>query len=114
MDDLLAELPPDSEYHVVVDNHSIHKRHEAWLEKHPNVFFHYTPTSASWLNMVEIWFGILTRKSLQKKSFSDTNALAKHIEAFTETYNKTARPFVWRKRDIKGCQLKNNARNFNN
>ena len=114
MDGLLAELPPDSEYHVIVDNHSIHKRHDAWLEKHPNVFFHYTPTSASWLNMVEIWFGILSRKSLQKKSFPDTDSLARHIEAFTETYSKTARPFVWKKRDIKGSQLKNNAQNFNN
>jgi transposase len=114
MEGLLAELPPESEYHVIVDNHSIHKRHGAWLEKHPNVFFHYTPTSASWLNMVEIWFGILTRKSLQKKSFSDTDSLARHIEAFTETYNKTARPFVWKKRDIKGSQLKNNAQNFSN
>lgn len=114
MDGLLADLPADGEYHVIVDNHSIHKRHGAWLEKHPNVFFHYTPTSASWLNMVEILFGILTRNSLQKKSFSDTGALARHIDAFTEAYNKTARPFIWQKRDIQGCQLKNNDRNFKN
>ena len=53
MDDLLSELPADSEYHVIVDNHSIHKRQRAWLKKHPNVFLHYTPTGASWLYMVE-------------------------------------------------------------
>jgi hypothetical protein len=64
--------------------------------------------------MVEIWFGILTRKSLRKKSFSGTNELAAHIEAFTAAYNETARPFIWKKRDIKGSQLKNNARNFRN
>jgi transposase len=114
MDDLLAHLPDSSEYHVIVDNHSIHKRHGAWLENHPNVFFHYTPTSASWLNMVEIWFGILTRKSLRKKSFSNTGDLAAHIEAFTEAYNETAHPFVWKKREVKGSQLKNIARNFSN
>jgi len=102
MDDLLAHLPESSEYHVIVDNHSIHKRHEAWLANHPNVFFHYTPTSASWLNMVEIWFGILTRKSLRKKGFSNTGELAAHIEAFTATYNETARPFIWKRREVKG------------
>ncbi len=114
MDDLLRDLPSANEYHVIVDNHSIHKRHGVWLEEHPNVFFHYTPTSASWLNMVEIWFGILTRKSLRKKSFPSTAELAAHIEAFTAAYNKTARPFVWKKREIKGSQLKDNIRNFSN
>ncbi|MBQ4568323.1 MAG: transposase, partial [Desulfovibrio sp.] len=42
-------------FHIIADNHSIHKRHEVWLKSHPNVFFHYPPTYASWLNMVEIW-----------------------------------------------------------
>jgi transposase len=111
MEDLLRELPTAEEYHVVLDNHSIHKRHESWLQEHPNVFFHYTPTSASWLNMVEIWFGILTRKSLRGKSFENTEILSKHIMKFIETYNPTAKPFVWRKREIKGAQLTNNLRN---
>jgi transposase len=114
MNELLAGLSPDSEYHVIVDNHSIHKRHGAWLENHLNVFFHYTPTSASWLNMVEIWFGIVTRKSLREKSFSSTSELTEHIEAFVSAYNETAHPFVWKKREIKGSQLKNNAQNFSN
>lgn len=114
MNKLLADLPQTGEYHVIMDNHSIHKRHGAWLDNHPNVFLHYTPTSASWLNMVEIWFGILTRKSLRKKSFSDTEELARHIESFIHAYNGAARPFVWRKREIKGSQLKNNAQNFSN
>jgi transposase len=114
MEDLLSELPEKLEYHVIMDNHSIHKRHEAWLLNHENVFFHYTPTSASWLNMVEIWFGILGRKSLRGKSFSSTEEMAGHIERFVKSYNRSAKPFVWRKRDIKGAQLKNNARNFCN
>lgn len=114
MDELLLELPSAPEYHVIMDNHSIHKRHEAWLEEHPNVFFHYTPTSASWLNMVEIWFGILGRRSLRGKSFTSTNELGEHIRRFIDSYNKTAHPFVWKKREIHGSQLKNNVRNFCN
>jgi len=114
MDELLLELPESEEYHVIMDNHSIHKRHGLWLESHPNVFFHYTPTSASWLNMVEIWFGILTLKSLRGASFSSTQELCSHIKAFQDAYNKTARPFVWKKREVRGAQLTNSIRNFCN
>ena len=114
MEDLLSDLPDGLEYHVIMDNHSIHTRHEAWLLNHENVFFHYTPTSASWLNMVEIWLGILGRKSLRGKSFSSTEDMAGHIEKFIKSYNQNAKPFTWRKRDIKGSQLKNNIRNFCN
>jgi transposase len=97
-----------------MDNHSIHKRHDLWLDDHPNMFFHYTPTSASWLNMVEIWFGILTLKSLRGASFSITQELGAHIKAFQKAYNETAWPFVWKKREIKGAQLTNSIRNFRN
>lgn len=114
MDELLLELPNSGEYHVIMDNHSIHKRHDLWLEEHPNVFFHYTPTSASWLNMVEIWFGILSLKSLRGARFSSTQELDVQIKAFQKTYNKTAQPFVWKKREIKGAQLTNSIKNFCN
>jgi transposase len=114
MEDLLIELPNAEEYHVILDNHSIHKRHELWLSTHENVFFHYTPTSASWLNMVEIWLGILTRKSLRGASFANTEALSEHIGKFIEAYNLGAKPFIWKKREIKGAQLTNNIRNFCN
>jgi len=114
MDELLLGLPSAEEYHVILDNHSIHKRHERWLSEHENVFFHYTPTSASWLNMVEIWLGNLTRKSLRGASFANTGALCKHIGKFIEAYNQTAKPFVWKKREVKGAQLKNNIHNFCN
>ena len=114
MEELLKELPIVNEYHVIMDNHSIHKRHEEWLNEHLNVFFHYTPTSASWLNMVEIWFGILCRKSLSGKSFESTGVLGKHIEDFITSYNENAHPFTWRKREVHGSQLQNNARNFCN
>jgi hypothetical protein len=112
MDELLLELPESGEYHGIMDNHSIHKRHDLWLDEHPNVFFHYTPTSASWLNIVEIWFGILTLKSLRGANFSSTQELGAHIKAFQKAYNETARPFVWKKREIKGAQLTNSIRKF--
>jgi transposase len=114
MDELLLGLPESAEYHVIMDNHSIHKRHEKWLSEHTNVFFHYTPTSASWLNMVEIWFGILTLKSLRGVSFSSTQELGAHILAFQKAYNETAKPFVWKKRKIRGAQLTNSVNNFCN
>jgi transposase len=114
MDELLLELPSAEEYHVILDNHTIHKGHESWLAEHKNVFFHYTPTSASWLNMVEIWLGILTRKSLRGASFASTEALCGHIRKFIEAYNQTAKPFIWKKREVKGAQLTNNVRNFCN
>ena len=116
LEEVLSGLPGSetTEYHVIMDNHSIHKRHEAWQSRHPNVFFHYTPTRASWLNMVEIWFGILTLKSLRGASFRDTGQLGSHIRAFVAAYNEQAHPFVWRKRKIRGAQLSNSIKNFCN
>jgi len=58
MDDVVAEIPGDRQIHVILDNYSTHKKNHGWLAAHPNVHFHFTPTSASWLNQVEIWFGI--------------------------------------------------------
>jgi len=114
MDEVLAELPGDREIHVIMDNYCIHKKNEPWLATHPNVFFHFTPTSASWLNMVEIWFGILTRKALRGASFKDTEQLRQAIEEFIAVYNPTAKPFVWRKREVKGSQLRNTIVNLCN
>ncbi len=91
---------PGQELHVVLDNLSTHKRNEAWLERHPNVSFHFTPTSASWLNQVETWFSILQRKSLQGASFTSVEQLRTHIDTFVETYNATAVPFAWSKAEV--------------
>ena len=65
MDQVLAETSPEVELDVILDNYGTHKKCDAWLAGHPNVHFHFTPTSASWLNQVEIWFGILSRKALR-------------------------------------------------
>ncbi len=70
------------------------------------VYFHYTPTSASWLNQIEIWFGILSRKALKQASFTSTSNLINAIEAFITRHNQQAQPFKWRRREVKGAQIK--------
>jgi transposase len=114
MDEVVAEYPEDKEIHVILDNYCIHKKNEVWLSKHPNVYFHFTPTSASWLNMVEIWFGIFSRKALRGANFKNTTELRQAIEAFLKSYSEIAKPFVWRKREVKGAQLKNTIANLCN
>ena len=114
MTDLIAEQPADREIHVILDNLSTHKKNDDWLAAHPNVTFHFTPTSASWLNQVEIWFGIFSRKALAGASFASVAQLAQAIRDFTEAYNRNAAPFVWRKREVKGAQLRNTIVNLRN
>lgn len=114
MDEVVADVPASQEVHVILDNYSTHKKNDEWLAAHPNVHFHFTPTSASWLNQVEIWFGIFTRKSLRGASFTCKEDLTKSIRAFIESYNKSAAPFVWRKREVKGSQLRNTIVNLCN
>ena len=114
MDRLVSELPPGKEIHVIVDNYCIHKKNDAWLAAHKHVFFHFTPTSASWLNQVEIWFGILSRKALRGASFRNLEQLRQAIEDFIAAYGPTAKPFVWRKREVKGSQLRNTIVNLRN
>jgi transposase len=116
MDDLLTELPTSetAEYHVILDNYSIHKRCDEWLKANPNVFFHFTPTSASWLNQVEIWFNIMTRKVLRGASFDSIEQLCEAIEKYIASYNKSAEPFIWKKREVKGTQIKDTIANLRN
>jgi transposase len=114
MDDLIYETTPEKELHVIMDNYCIHKKNDAWLIAHPNVHFHFTPTSASWLNQVEIWFGIMSRKVLRGGSFKSQEELRTAIEAFIKAYGPTAKPFVWRKREVKGSQIRNTIVNLCN
>jgi transposase len=114
MDQVVAETPADQELHVIMDNYCTHKKCDSWLAKHPNVHFHFTPTSASWLNQVEIWFGILSRKALRGLSTRSTAELRQAIEAFIKAYSAHAKPFKWRKREVKGSQLQNTIVNLCN
>ena len=95
--DVIAKLYPRTELHVILDNSSTHKTPEvkSWLEAHPRIHFHFTPTGASWMNMVEAWFSILTRKSVRRGSFDSVKALIKHIRKYITHWNENAVPFIW-------------------
>src|SRR5882762_5603710 len=106
MNDIVA-AHPDTAIHVVLDNLNTHKpRNDRWLKLHPNVTFHFTPTRASWLNQVEIWFSILQAQSLNGASFTSVKQLRLHIDDFVEAYNADAKPFVWTKSEVHQKRLK--------
>lgn len=108
LDGVLAELPGDQEVHVILDNYGTHKRNQDWLAKYAGrVQFHFTPTSASWLNQVEIFFSIFERRTLRGASFKSKEQLRLAIQAFLARHNQNPRPFRWRKREVKGSQLRN-------
>jgi transposase len=113
LDAVIAELPTDKDIHVILDNYCTHKKNADWLAKYDGrVEFHFTPTSASWLNQVEIWFGLLTRKALRGASFGSKDQLRSAIEAFVARTNENPKPFHWRKREVKGSQLRNTIVNL--
>lgn len=94
-----GETPQDLELHLIVDNSSSHKSPpvKRWLERHPRFHLHFTPTSSSWLNMVELFFGQLTRKRLRRGSFESVAELVSAIEEAIEEHNKNPKPFIWTK-----------------
>jgi transposase len=95
----LIRAYPRRALHVVLDNSSTHCTPEvkAWLQRHKRVNFHFTPTSASWMNMVEIWFSILTKQQVRRGIYHDVPELIAAIDTFIEGYNQRAQPFVWTK-----------------
>ena len=91
MNDVIADYPDDQEIHVILDNLNTHKpKHDRWRARHPNVHFHFTPTRASWLNMIEIWFSILSRRALKGASFTSPRQLREAINAFIAAWNPKA------------------------
>jgi len=115
LEGVLADQPPDQDIHVVLDNYSPHKRNEDWLAKFEGrVQFHFTPTSASWLNQIEIVFSLLQRKTLNGGSFQTKDQLREAVEAFFRNHNEHAKPFRWRKREVRGSQLHNTIVNLCN
>ena len=90
-------MPPNLDVHLVVDNYSTHKhaRVKRRLAARPRYHLHFTPTYASWLNQVEIWFHIITRKAIRRGSFASVTQLKERILRFTDHYNPGARPFLW-------------------
>lgn len=90
---------PDQELHLVMDNYATHKTPEVkdWLARHKNFHVHFTPTSASWLNLVEVWFGIIDRQAIRRGIFTSVKDLNAKIRAFINGWNDRKHPFVWTK-----------------
>jgi len=97
--DIDESVEPALAIHVVLDNLSAHKAPavQRWLLRHPHVHFHFTPTYASWLNLVERFFGLLTAKALKRGSHTSIPQLRKAILAFVEAHNENGKPFRWTK-----------------
>jgi len=95
--DIDTQVPAGFAVHLIVDNYATHK-HPAvlrWLAAHPRFQLHYTPTYASWLNQVEIWFSIITQKAIRRGTFRSVKELVAKIEHFVASYNAQAQPFSW-------------------
>jgi transposase len=93
------QVPAGLDVHIICDNYATHKTDtiQRWLAAHPRFHAHFIPTSSSWLNMVERWFGELTTKLLQRGVHKSVQALEADIRAWIETWNEDPRPFVWTK-----------------
>jgi transposase len=93
------EVPADLDVHIVLDNSSTHKTPaiKKWLLAHPRFVLHFTPTSSSWLNLVERWFGELTSKLLKRGTHRSVRDLNADIRAWMKTWNDNPRPYVWTK-----------------
>lgn len=95
----VAKAYPRQRLHVVVDNYHTHKHPEitAWLARNPRVTLHFTPTSGSWLNLVEVFFGIITRQAIRRGSFDSVQELVATITGFIDGWNDRCHPFTWTK-----------------
>ncbi len=93
------QTPESLDLHLIVDNYSTHKHEKVrrWLKRNKRVHLHFIPTSSSWLNLVERFFGLLTQKQLKRGVFRSVKELEKTIINFIETHNKNKKPFVWTK-----------------
>ena len=92
-------VPPQLDIHLVMDNYGTHKSPtvKAWFARHPRYHLHFTPTSGSWLNLVERWFAILSQRQIKRGSHRSTLELEKAIRNFLDVHNQDPKPFVWHK-----------------
>lgn len=92
-----VNVPPNLDVHFIVDNYATHKHAKVrrWLAARPRYHIHYTPTYASWMNQVEIWFNIITQKAIRRGTFRSVSDLIANIERFVGNYNPRSRPFAW-------------------
>lgn len=114
MNEIIVECT-HQQIHVILDNSRTHKpKHDRWLSTHQNVQFHFTPTHASWLNQIECWLSILSRRALKGASFTSARQLREAIDRFIEAYNQDATPFQWTKTHVHPGQLKKRYTNLCN
>jgi DDE superfamily endonuclease len=92
-----TETPAEADLHLIVDNHGTHKhpRVKSWLRRHPRVHPHFTPTSSSWLNLVERWFRNLTQQRIRRGSLHAVEELITTIEDYLENHNQKPQVFLW-------------------
>jgi len=96
----VARTYPDRELHLVMDNYATHKRAEvlkSWLADNPRIQVHFTPTSGSWLNLVEVWFGIIERQAIRRGVFPSVRDLVGKIRDFITGWNQRKHPLIWTK-----------------
>ena len=95
----VARAYPGRDLHLVMDNYAAHKRVEVrdWLAANQRIQVHFTPTSGSWLNLVEVWFGIIERQAIHRGTFGSVKDLNAEIRAFVNDWNDRCHPFVWTK-----------------
>jgi transposase len=91
------EFPRSLQLHLIVDNYGTHNHPnvKTWLAKHPRFHLHFTPTSSSWLNLVERWFRELTQKAIRRGVFPSVGSLIEAIHAYLDAYNEDPKPFQW-------------------
>lgn len=99
--DVLASCEPGREIHIICDNLSAHKTKlvDAFLDEHPNVQLHFTPTYSSWLNQVELWFSKVQRDVIARGVFTSTQDLARKLRRYINAYSKNAKPIRWKYSD---------------
>lgn len=92
-----ANVPPELDVHIIMDNYATHKHEKvrSWFARKSRYYIHFTPTYSSWLNQVETWFGIITRKAIRRGSFRSTRELAEKIDLFVKNHNRNSKPFMW-------------------
>ncbi len=92
-----SETPADLELHLIVDNYGTHKhpRVKSWIKRHPRFHLHFTPTSSSWLNMVERWFRDITEKRIRRGTFKSVPSLIKAIDEYIKNHNQNPKAFIW-------------------
>ena len=94
---IAANVPPELDVHIIMDNYATHKHEKVrpWFARKSRYHVHFTPTYSSWLNQVEMWFGIITRTAIRRGSFLSTKELVEKIDLFVKNHTRHAKPFMW-------------------